>query len=83
MLAEYLTANTKIFTALSPVLIVVYNSAKNPLFMVGEKDRNQGLADLAQKGDASVLEKALMKQPWSEICVCDERLHKQRYCCPG
>jgi hypothetical protein len=63
MLAEYLTTNTKIFTALSPVLIVVYNSAKNPLFMVGEKDRNQGLADLAQKGDVSVLEKALMKQP--------------------
>lgn len=63
MLASYLADNTGIFTPLSPVLIVVYNSMENPLFMIGEKDRGQGLAELAQKGDAAVLEMALKKQP--------------------
>ncbi len=62
MLSAYLAANTRVFTPLSPVLIVVYNG-QNPLYMTGEKDRGQGLAELAQKGDASVLEKFLMKQP--------------------
>jgi hypothetical protein len=62
MLTAYLTENTKIFTPLSPVLIVVYNSQENPIFKMGEKDRGKGLADLAQKGDASVLQSSLMMQ---------------------
>ncbi|WP_126246123.1 spondin domain-containing protein [Chitinophaga rhizosphaerae] len=59
MLAEYAAMQTGILTPLSPILIVVYRGNENPLFMVGEKDRGKGLADLAQKGDASKLESSL------------------------
>ncbi len=62
MLSGYLAENTRVFTPLSPLLIVVYNGMQNPLYTIGEKDRGQGLADLAQKGDASVLEEMLKKQ---------------------
>lgn len=54
-LSTYLNSITGIFTPLSPILVVVYNGIENPLYKVGEKDRNEGLKDLAQKGDASVL----------------------------
>lgn len=54
-LSTYITSITGIFTPLSPVLVVVYNGVENPLYKVGEKDRNEGLKELAQKGDASVL----------------------------
>jgi len=55
-LGEYIAEQTGIFTPLSPVLIVVYNGIENPIYKVGENDRGQGLKELAQKGDASVLE---------------------------
>jgi hypothetical protein len=54
-LSTYISNITGIFTPLSPVLVVVYNGIDNPLYKVGEKDRNEGLQQLAQKGDASVL----------------------------
>lgn len=54
-LSVYIKGITGIFTPLSPILVVVYNGIDNPLYKVGENDRNQGLKDLAQKGDASVL----------------------------
>ncbi len=54
-LSTYLSSITGIFTPLSPVLVVIYNGIDNPLYKVGEKDRNEGLKQLAQKGDASVL----------------------------
>ncbi|MGN6532047.1 MAG: spondin domain-containing protein [Ginsengibacter sp.] len=54
-LSTYLTSITGIFTPLSPVLVVIYNGIDNPLYKVGELDRNEGLTQLAQKGDASVL----------------------------
>ncbi|WP_426330125.1 spondin domain-containing protein [Pedobacter sp. R-06] len=54
-LSNYISSITGIFTPLSPVLVVVYNGVDNPLFKLGENDRGQGLKDLAQKGDASVL----------------------------
>ncbi|WP_293310272.1 spondin domain-containing protein [Pedobacter sp. UBA5917] len=54
-LSTYIKSITGIFTPLSPVLVVVYSGIDNPLYKVGENDRNQGLKDLAQKGDASVL----------------------------
>jgi hypothetical protein len=34
---------------------VIYQGIDNPLYKVGEKDRNEGLKELAQKGNASVL----------------------------
>lgn len=54
-LASYITAQTGIFTPLSPVLVVVYNGIDNPLYKAGEKDPGHGLKDIAQKGDASAL----------------------------
>ncbi|ETZ19553.1 spondin domain-containing protein [Pedobacter sp. V48] len=54
-LYTYLSNNTGIFTPLSPVLVVVYNGIDNPLYKLGENDRNQGLKELAQRGDASLL----------------------------
>src|SRR5690606_3580411 len=55
MLSDYLKAQTGIFTPLSPVLVVVYNGIENPIYKVGEKDRDKGLKKLAQMGDASEL----------------------------
>ncbi len=48
-------ANTGIITGLSPVLIVVYQGEKNPIFELGKKDSGKGLKDLSQRGDASKL----------------------------
>ncbi|MGN6417000.1 MAG: spondin domain-containing protein [Pseudobacter sp.] len=55
VLSNFLSMNTGIFTPLSPVLVVVYNGKDNPLFREGEKDRGEGLKELAQKGNADVL----------------------------
>jgi hypothetical protein len=54
-MSTYISSITGIFTPLSPVLVVIYNGVDNPLYKIGEKDRNEGLKELAQKGDASVL----------------------------
>lgn len=58
-LGTYISGITGIFTPLSPVLVVVYNGIDNPIYKVGEKDRGQGLAPLAQKGNADTLAAAL------------------------
>lgn len=58
-LSTYVSSITGIFTPLSPILVVIYNGVDNPLYKVGEKDRNEGLKELAQKGDASVLAASL------------------------
>jgi hypothetical protein len=42
---------------------VVYNGIDNPLYKLGEKDRGQGLKELVQKGDASVLAAYLKGKP--------------------
>lgn len=55
VLGNYIAEQTGIFTPLSPVLVVVYNGIDNPIYKVGEKDRGQGLKELAQKGDANGL----------------------------
>jgi hypothetical protein len=62
-LSSYVAGITGIFTPLSPVLVVVYNGIDNPLYKLGEKDRGQGLKELAQKGDASVLAAYLKGKP--------------------
>src|SRR5690606_35406494 len=54
-LGEYLAGQTGIFTPLSPVLVVVYNGIENPVYKAGDKDRGEGLKELAQMGDASKL----------------------------
>lgn len=51
--------NTGIITGLSPVVVVVYRGNENPIFKVGEKDRANGLKEVAQTGDATKLKAAL------------------------
>ena len=55
VLGTYISGQTGIFTPLSPVLVVVYHGIENPIYEKGEEDRGEGLMDLAQKGDATVL----------------------------
>lgn len=55
VMKSYLDNLTGIYTPLSPVLVVVYNGSSNPFYKVGEKDRGEGLKELAQKGDADPL----------------------------
>jgi len=59
LLSTYLTANTGIYTPLSPVLVVVYNGDENPFYKTGENDRAQGLKELSQMGNAEILATAL------------------------
>lgn len=59
LLKTHLTENTGIFTPLSPILVVVYNGIENPVYKIGEKDRNEGLKELAQQGNASILAASL------------------------
>ncbi|PPK99263.1 spondin domain-containing protein [Parapedobacter indicus] len=54
-LGDYLADRTGIFTPLSPILVVIYNGIENPIYKTGEKDRGEGLKELAQMGDASKL----------------------------
>lgn len=68
-----LTAQTGIFTPLSPVLVVVYNGSENPFFKSGENDRGEGLKELAQKGNADLLAAALkMKAGIKNVYVLKE-----------
>lgn len=54
-------ANTGIITGISPVLVVVYQGEKNPIYELGKNDPGMGLKDLAQKGNASKLQESLKK----------------------
>jgi len=58
-LSTYVSNNTGIFTPLSPILVVVYNGIDNPLYKVGGNDRKEGLKELAQQGDASIIAASL------------------------
>lgn len=58
-LKTYVNSITGIFTPLSPILVVVYNGIEDPLYKIGEKDRNQGLKELAQQGNAAILATSL------------------------
>lgn len=62
-LGNYIKGQTGIFTPLSPILVVVYNGIDNPIYKNGENDRGQGLKELAQKGDASILAGYLKNVP--------------------
>jgi hypothetical protein len=62
-MGKFLSDNTGIFTPLSPVLVVVYKGNQNPFYKTGEKDRGEGLKELAQKGNADILAAALKSKP--------------------
>jgi len=79
-MSAMLTAQTGIFTPLSPILVVVYSGTENPFFKAGENDGGEGLKELAQKGNADVLAAALksksgikyvyvLKEPTSTILL--------------
>lgn len=63
VMSTYLTGLTGIFTPLSPVLVVVYNGGTNPFYKEGEKDRGEGLKELAQKGNADILAASMKLKP--------------------
>ncbi|RRD02653.1 spondin domain-containing protein [Prevotella sp. OH937_COT-195] len=54
-------ANTGIITGISPVLLVVYQGAKNPVYELNKKDPGLGLKELSQKGNTSKLKESLKK----------------------
>ncbi|MFH4965242.1 spondin domain-containing protein [Gaetbulibacter sp. M235] len=60
---EYIQSETGIFTPLSPILVVVYKGDSNPFYKVGEYDWDNGLKNIAQFGDASILAANLMEKP--------------------
>ncbi|WP_333575104.1 spondin domain-containing protein [Sphingobacterium sp.] len=60
---RYLHGMTGIFTPLSPVLVVVYKGDENPFYKTGEKDRSEGLSNLAQTGNADILASKLATKP--------------------
>lgn len=56
-MASELSAKTGVYTPISPVLVVVYdNTLSAPVFTEGQPDQGQGLANIAQMGDASMLQ---------------------------
>jgi hypothetical protein len=61
VLAAYATANTKVATGLSPVVVVVYEGNIKPIFTAGQKDPGNGLAMIAQEGKQADLVAALGK----------------------
>lgn len=63
VLNTYLSGITGIFTPLSPVLVVVYSGNENPFYKIGENDRDEGLKNLAQMGNADILAEALRVKP--------------------
>ncbi len=63
LLADKISANTGIITGISPAIVVVYTGDVNPIYEAGKKDAGIGLANLAQKGDASALKASLEKMP--------------------
>ncbi len=52
-------SNTGVITGISPVLLVVYQGEKNPIYELGKKDNGLGLKDLAQMGDTGKLKESL------------------------
>ncbi|PVD50411.1 hypothetical protein DC498_20040 [Terrimonas sp.] len=73
VLSNYLADHTGIFTPLSPVLVVIYKGDENPIYKTGEKDRGEGLRELAQKGNAEVLANSLKaKRGVKEVYILKE-----------
>ncbi len=54
-------ANTGIITGISPVLLVVYQGAKNPIYELDKRESGMGLKELSQTGNADKLKESLKK----------------------
>lgn len=62
-LKTLVAGQTGIITTLHGAIVVVYTGDTNPIYTLGEKDAQLGLAALAQKGDPSALKTSLEKVP--------------------
>lgn len=62
-LSTYVNGITGIFTPLSPILVVVYDGAENPIYKTGATDPGHGLTPLSQKGNADTLAAYLKTLP--------------------
>lgn len=62
-LSQLVTSQTGIITTLKGAIVVVYTGDTNPIYQLGQKDAQLGLAALAQKGDPSPLRASLEKVP--------------------
>lgn len=62
-LKTLVAGQTGIITTLHGAIVVVYTGDTNPIYTLGQKDAQLGLAALAQKGDPSPLETSLKKVP--------------------
>ena len=60
---DLITPQTGIITTLSPAIVVIYTGDTNPIYTLGQKDAQIGLAALAQRGDPSQLVTSLGKLP--------------------
>lgn len=57
------TSQTGIITTLHGAIVVIYTGDTNPIYQLGQKDAQLGLAALAQRGDPSPLKTSLEKVP--------------------
>lgn len=62
-LKALVAGQTGIITTLHGAIVVVYTGDTNPIYQLGEKDAQLGLAALAQRGDPSQLRTSLEKVP--------------------
>lgn len=58
-LGDMVEGMTGIITNLSPAIVVIYTGDVNPIYQLNQKDKGQGLKDLAQKGEPHNLKEAL------------------------
>lgn len=72
-LETYINTIKGFSTPLSPVLVVVYNGIRNPLYSLGEYDRDKGLKYLAQRGIAdSVVAKLRLVSGVKSVYILSE-----------
>lgn len=62
-LQKLVVGQTGIITTLHGAIVVVYTGDTNPIYQLGEKDAQLGLAALAQRGDPDPLRASLEKVP--------------------
>lgn len=62
-LKALVVSQTGIVTTLQSAIVVVYTGDTNPIYTLGEKDAQLGLAALAQRGDPDPLRVSLSKVP--------------------
>lgn len=62
-LKSLVAGQTGIITSLHSAIVVVYTGDTNPIYQLGQKDAQLGLAALAQRGDPAPLRTSLEKVP--------------------